>query len=290
MIGASSAVLGGCGFGLTVPEMQEPNEPKVAEPLDEIAVAGEVQCEIHKGVQDALDKFPNAGRKLDWIKTWVAKVTMKLTVDEKSSLNPNASFTQPLRNAVSYFKTGGNVTTPQLFTAAVGLQASADATRVETIGYTLNFSDWFGPDVKHTRENPCQPQSSVLIESELKIDEFILNKVIISQDDGILQGVRNDPVGSKAAKPKADKKSSSPFTAFSDEITFVVVYGGSLTPTWKLVNVTGIANSPFFNATRTRTNDITIAMGPPNSDEVTAVHNAQLIGQAVATAIQSQQH
>lgn len=290
MIGASSAGLGGCSLGLTVPEMQEPYEQKIQESLDEIAIAGEVQCEIHKGVQDALDSFPNAGAKLDWIKSWVAKITMKLTVDEKSALNPSVNFTQPLRNAISYFTTGGNVTTPQLFTAAVGLQASADATRVETIGYTLNFSDWFGPNVKHTRENPCKPKSSILIESDLKIGEFILNKVIISQDEGILQGVKNDPIRETSVAAKAKTKSSSPFTAFSDEVTFVVIYGGNATPTWKLVNVTGMANSPFFSATRTRTHDITIAMGPPNSDEVTAVHNAQLIGQAVATAIQSQQH
>ena len=117
-----------------------------------------------------------------------------------------------------------------------------------------------------------------------------MNKVIISQDEGILQGVKNDPVDATKAMTKPDKKSSSPFTAFSDEISFVVVYGGNATPTWKLVNVTGIANSPFISATRTRTHDVTIAMGRPGTPEIEAVHNAQLIGQAVATAIQDQQH
>ena len=188
---------------------------------------------------------------------------MKLTVDEKSALNPSANFTEPLPNVVSHFSTGGNVTTTQLFTTAVGLQASADATRVETIGFTLNFSDWFGPDVKHTPENRCTPKSSNLIESDLKIAEFILNKVIVAQDEGILQGVRNDPVRATKAMTTPDKKPSSPFTALGDEITFVVVYGGNATPTWKLINITEVANSLFITATRTRTNDITIAMGPP---------------------------
>ena len=67
-IAVSSAALGGCSLGLTVPEMQEPYEPKVQESLNEIDIAGEIQCEIHKGVQDALNAFPNAGKKLDWLK------------------------------------------------------------------------------------------------------------------------------------------------------------------------------------------------------------------------------
>jgi hypothetical protein len=86
------------------------------------------------------------------------------------------------------------------------------------------------------------------------------------------------------------------------------VYGGNITPTWKFVRVSGSTNSPFYAATRTRTQDVAITLGPftPAGEEVSpgvvapspgvisaeaqAVHNANLIGQAVAAAIQSQAH
>jgi len=56
-------ILGACSLGLTVPEMQEPNELRAQEKFDEIDLAAQVQCEIHKGVQDALLAFTNRGPK-----------------------------------------------------------------------------------------------------------------------------------------------------------------------------------------------------------------------------------
>lgn len=91
-----------------------------------------------------------------------------------------------------------------------------------------------------------------------------------------------------------------PFTTFSDTITFVVVLGGSATPIWKFVNITGSSTTPFFNAVRTRTNTVTITIAQPSatpppkgkvpqlSADGEAINNAQLIGQAVANALRNQ--
>jgi hypothetical protein len=46
-------------------------------------------------------------------------------------------------------------------------------------------------------------------------------------------------------------------------VTFIVIYGGGVTPSWKLVNFTGNTTTPFLNAQRTNTNDVIITLGPP---------------------------
>jgi hypothetical protein len=84
----------------------------------------------------------------------------------------------------------------------------------------------------------------------------------------------------------------------SHEVTFVIVYGGNITPTWKLVRVSANAGSgSFFGATRTKTQDLIITMGPPQGGAAggglsLAASNtilASQIGQAVASAIRSTQ-
>jgi len=276
LFAVASGTLGGCG--LTVPEMQEFYQATAEEKFDENVLVSQIKCEIHKGVQDTLDAFqfsgtgPYTGNSIDWLKNWAAKVTLKITVDEKSALAPGVTLNKPLHNAVSHFNSGGNVTTPQSFSTSIGLQVSADATRIETIGFTYVFANLLKEPLPEG--NKCDHVSKILIMSDLKIGDFIINKATIANVPGTILG----------------EKSSGPFTAFSDQITFVVIYGGNVTPIWKLVNITGSSNSPFFNATRSRTHDVTITLGPLSSPTVDAIHQANLIGQAVATAIQSQQH
>lgn len=274
--------------------MQEPNEIKVQESFDETQLASQIKCEIREGVRTALKKIPangpTAGRSIDWLNQWQAKVSMKLTVDEKAAANPGITFSKPLRNAVSYFSTNGNVTTSQLFSTSIGLQASSDATRVETIGYTYKFAN-----LLTEARTDCYHASSVFILSDLKIGDFILNKAAIANDPSVLYAEDENSKAEKAGPVKHPVKKDqslgdSPYTTFTYEISFVIVYGGNVTPTWKFVDVTANNNSPFFNATRTRTQDVLITLGKVGSDDAANVHQAQLIGQAVATAIQSQQH
>jgi hypothetical protein len=91
---------------------------------------------------------------------------------------------------------------------------------------------------------------------------------------------------------------TSPYSTFSDDITFVVSYGGGITPTWKFTRVT-VTPDTLFSATRTNTDDLTISLGPVTnsatkkqpaqlSEATRDVHFATLIGNAVAIAIQSQ--
>jgi hypothetical protein len=73
----------------------------------------------------------------------------------------------------------------------------------------------------------------------------------------------------------ADKSSSgsSRPDGVGYEIKFVIISSGNVTPTWKLVKISGnTAASPLLNLSRTRTHDLIITIGP-NS---TATDNHQL--------------
>ena len=105
----------------------------------------------------------------------------------------------------------------------------------------------------------------------IKINEFIVSK------------------SGMAASPDTVPNNGviSPFTAFNDEVTFIVTFGGDATPQWTLVRVTANSTSPFLNAVRKRTQDVTVTMGPRGSNEVAAIYQASLTGQAVAAALQT---
>jgi hypothetical protein len=274
------------GCGIAVPEMQEFYEPKAQERVRENDVVNEVKCELNQGVQRALAAFsgngPYAGKSVDWLNDWGAKVTLRISVDEKSALNPGVTFFRIFRNAVKTFPVGGNVTAGQNFSLGLGGSLSADATRTEIVDFTYGFKQL----QQELGYNPCELRTGLFIESDLKIGDFIMNKAFIAAV----------PASVGPYQAAASKKSIGPFGTFSDEILFVVAYGGNVTPTWKFVDISGSTGSPFFNTSRSSTNDVTISLGPGKvengffvlNSQTQAIHSALLIGQATATSIQSQ--
>jgi hypothetical protein len=266
--------LGGCG--LSVPQMadiyQNPRDEKQFENI----IVQNVKCELHRGVQNTFDYF-GADPGIAWLRGWGATVNLKLTVDEKSTLTPGLSLNRVFANAVTFFPAGGDVTTAQGSGVGLGVQASADATRTETIAVTYAFQDLLA---EGRIDGPCDHEDGVLIQSDLKIAEFIFNKAFIATVPG--------------------STGNTPYSVFNEEITFVVSYGASATPTWQFLKVTIDTSSPLFNATRTKTHDLTITLGPASpatqarpaqiARQAQDVHLAALIGQSVATAIQTQTH
>ncbi|MBI3703229.1 MAG: hypothetical protein HY244_05080 [Rhizobiales bacterium] len=250
-------VLMGCG--LSVPEIEEWYQPREQQKITENRIINHIKCELHKGMDAALDKYLIPGKKsgysAEWFKSWLATVTLKLSVDEKSSINPGVTWVRNWSNNRS-------------FTLGAGVNASADATRVETISFTYPLK---GLRMAGRILNDCEGSGEVLIEGDLKIGQFLDKKIFLTTVPGTIPG---------------------PYSAFSYQVTFVVVYGGAATPTWKLVDITANPNSPFFNTSRTRTHDIIITFSAPTDEaakEATAMHNAALIGQAVAAAIRAGQ-
>ncbi|MGO8585137.1 hypothetical protein ACC846_28875 [Rhizobium ruizarguesonis] len=260
--------LGSCGT--VIPDMQDVGQSKGDGVLSEIELVQLISCELHVGVSKAIQQFgskssPKFANPVDWLSTWQAKVNLKVTVDDKSSFAPGVTYTEPMKNAISHY----NVTYGQNFSISAGLQASSQATHTETVGYTVPFSSF--TDATLPRNDDCQNQiENKVVLSDLKIDDFILAKAQMAAQADVV-----------AYRP------GSPFSVFNDQLTFIVTYSGNITPVWKLMRVTASSNSPLYYATRTRTHDLTITLGAPADPEAVAVHNAELIGQAVASALRN---
>lgn len=243
------------GCGLHVPDVQEFYEPRDKQRITENIIINHIKCEIHKGADDALERWKDAGRQsglpIDWFKTWNATVTLKLAVDEKGSLAPGVSWTRTFPSSNS-------------FTLGAGINLSSQATRTETISFTYSLQSLVGAK---RIERPCSGQNASLLTGDLKIGEFIDKKIFLTTVPGTV---------------------GSAYSAFNYEVSFVIVTNGTVTPTWKLVDVTANPGGPFASATRTRTHTVSITFAAPSDEaaaEAARLHNASLIGQAVADAL-----
>jgi hypothetical protein len=145
-------------------------------------------------------------------------VTLSLTVEDQSGLAPGISAVAPLHNVIFPFSSGGNVISSQSFSLSIGGTASVNALRTETIQFTMKNSEAI-------RQKDCDA-NGVLIDGDLKIREFIFDKAVIA-----------------AAGNGAWDTKRPPYNSWTEEITFVSAYGGSITPTWKLARVTANTSS-----------------------------------------------
>jgi hypothetical protein len=307
--------IGACG--LDVPEMQEIYQNQSQEKELENTLVANIKCELTLGVHDTIAYFDGGGlhNNIEWLTGWGATVNLKISVDEKSALTPGVTLMDPLQNVITKFPTG-NVTSPQSISVGLGVSGSADATRAETIAFTYAFSDLLAEYKRHPIASCSENERGVMIMSDLKIGQFIFNKAFIASIPGSVEP--NAPIGAApspsptpgggqkpsilpASNPPGGKPTKVfPYSTFSDQITFIAAYGGNATPTWKFAKVTADPTSPLFMSSRQKTNDLTITLGKatPATDKAPAAlvsqdaqeaHLAALIGQAVATAIQSQQ-
>ena len=259
--------------------------------IDEQTLINHVKCELIDAIKTTLEidaanrqrlisenKPDLAGYSIDWLRDWGATVTLKLTVDEKSTLAPGITFTKPLENIVYAFSSGGSVTAKQSRSVGLGASLSSDATRIETISFYYLFSDYLSPD----KRLDCSDSGDSLLKGNLRIVDFLNEKITVG----------------RAPNTVDNKPGKSPFSTFTYQVTFVVTKSGNVTPSWSLARVSANTSGNFLSGQRVNTDDLTITMGPPATDskgevgpnqDVRDAHLAALIGQSVATALQSQQ-
>jgi hypothetical protein len=280
--------LGGCG--LFVPEKNPLSDDNAVPPqpspqgMFEHNIVAHVRCEIRNGIWKAL-QLPNVG----WLASYGATVTLKMSEEDQSALNPGISLMRPFENVIKTFPVGGSVVSPQSFSLGLGLSGTAHATRVETIQFTYSNKDLLveaAEDVKAGITSCEGHQKGVMIESDLKIGQFIYDKAVIA---------------GAAAEATTESPTTPPYSTFQDELTFVASYGGSVTPTWKFARITVDPNSPLLNALRANTNYLLITLGPVATpakgkfqaqltSDTQTVHNAALFGSSTASSIQSLTH
>ncbi|MGO6849605.1 hypothetical protein ACCS68_04275 [Rhizobium beringeri] len=269
------AQLSSCGA--IVPDMAPVGQTVLQETFREIDLVNHIKCEIHLGTREALKVWKKGGEAggngVEWLRDWQAKISLKLTVEDTGGFNPAIAVVDPMHNVITAFSRGGNVTSAQSFTMGLGMNSSTQATRAETVAFTFNLSDLLENDPLPEEATNCEGHGKVPVLGSLKINDFIVSKA------GMAASPDTVPNDGKI----------SPFTVFSDQVTFIVTLSGNVNPQWKLVNFSGqTGNNQLLTAMRKRTQDVTITMGPKNSQEVVAVYTANLTGQAVAAALQSQ--
>jgi hypothetical protein len=159
----ASLALGGCGFGLRVPEIQEAWDS----PDDGEALVREISKSVYLSVEKAVvcvmndgKTFVNEASKEAFRKNWAAQMTLQLTIQESTTLSPGLSLNTPMHNGVvnfagEYFgsstasfggpwapfvsgypstSTFGPLPVAQSYSLGFGGKANAQATRTETSG------------------------------------------------------------------------------------------------------------------------------------------------------------
>ncbi|MGA7325604.1 MAG: hypothetical protein WBX25_14210, partial [Rhodomicrobium sp.] len=214
-------------------------------------------------------------------------VSQTITVQDQSGIAPGITLINPLQNALFHFPSGGNVTSAQSFSLSVGVTASANAIRTETIQYTL-----VNKDLMKFPAGSCKTTlNGFSIEGDLRIKEFIHDKVSVAALGDTTLGLR--------------RPGASAFNNFTEEITFVAAYGGTLTPTWKLARISANTSSNLLVGERIITNDLVITLGkfktgykpdtdlnaPPELDPYAmAQHISRVQATAIAVSITGQSH
>jgi hypothetical protein len=278
----ASAGLSACST--VTPDFRGPSENVHEETLSEQHLINHIQCQLAMAVREAkqLDaanpQVPESLRA-KWLDEWGATVTLALSINNKDTFAPGLSFTHPLADAVTVFKSG-NVTTPQNRSVGLGFTWSADATRTETIGFFYSFRDILNSPIDATK---CKPSEGPYLSSDLKIREFLDRGIDISLQPGVL----------------TRKPGEAPYQTFSYEVKFIVTTTGDLNPAFSLVHLSANQSGTLYEASRIHTDDLTITMGKVETDPATGKtspspeldqqHLANLIGQAVTNALSHRQ-
>lgn len=240
-----------CGCGTTVPHIGEAWESVAVTSDMEFRIKANIYCELLSALDYARATYrigsPNGAYAIP--DDYGVQVQISLTIDESSSLNAGATYNETLRNATAH---GINV--PQLFTLSAGGTLSSTATRVDT-SYTYynvgQLENRHGFKTFCETDPPSLNGSSPLLMSDLGIKDFL---------SAALEGAA---VLHSSTPAKGGAGKTAKLDVYSYEVKFIIVSNGSVTPTWKLVNITsGFGNLPWVSTGRTRTHDLILTFGP----------------------------
>lgn len=272
------------GCALTTPNLRLPmNGGDAEEGLSQERLIGYIKCSIGQALHDVVsqnvadrDKYGGLAPKdpAPWLSDWGAQISLKVGIDENSNISPSLTLKTPMEDAIRRFS-NGDVKTGRSFGLPISASVTSKASRFETIQFYFYFPD-LARDYGN-REKRCQPQGDFFINGDLKIDDFLVNKVRIAQVPGLV-------------RPRPDSPDdNSPLDAFTYQVTFVVATSGGINPTWSLARIAinpGSAN--LLGASRTRTDDLVITIGPTDHskkgvplDRAAQAHFAALFGQAI---------
>lgn len=225
------------GCGTYTPDIELSNEPHATAILIN-KILDHVKCELRAAVIQVVDYDKQQAklnhkkkRDLVWLDNMTAKISIKLIVDEKGTLNPGVTFKQPLPASQSY-------------STALGALLSSDATRTENVDYTYVIAtDFLHPKVHYVnRPKVCVEEGGILLHGNLKIDDWLFGVTLPYYLPNNVDNIAPD--------------------VLTHEVAFVVVASGSVTPSWSLVRVSANTAGSLAAAARTSTGDVIVSLAP----------------------------
>jgi len=227
--------------GTFVPNLQElPGDDRDGMLLVH-AVVDSIHCEVRNAVYSVIkndldaSQYNGGVRHAKYLYDWAAQIGLTLQVEEKTTLNPTTAWSPP--SALT-----------SIFTLSGSGLLSTDATRIDKLNYYYTVKELYALGPCPTNFNPPHPLGSLLIQSDLKLNEWLSSQVL--------------EVGTGDLSVPINVNSALKQNALSHEVKFEVVSTGSVTPAWKLRRVTINQTGAFFAATRDRTHDLLITFGP----------------------------
>jgi hypothetical protein len=260
----SVLLLSACGT--YVPDTQDFPGNQGDQQLLVAAVIQSIHCEVSNAISDIYDKvkkYPAMTPVAKALDNWGMQLTLSLKTEEKGVLNPTVVWTPP------------NPATA-LFSLAGGATLSADAIRTDKIYFYYRVKDLKN---RHCRAGvqPTGPVSSPLIQTNLKFGDYLFDTLI--------------PVGSGDLDLPTSPNGPLKQNVLYYEVSFEITTTGTLNPAWTFTRVLVNPAGTLASASRDRTHDLQITMGPGDSSGLTGTAaTAQLsgdVGQSVANSLRT---
>lgn len=248
---AAGILLSSCGT--YVPNIQEFPGDTVDGQLFVQKIVQNINCEITEAVRYVIEQDKKLPRRTAaWFDDWGIQTTLTLTMDEKGSINPVVNWLPPSpANAIFNLAGAGTL--------------SSAANRIDK----LNSYN----SVKQYLKNQCvnRPDGAWMLSSDLKLKEWIVYVIMAANT-----GETSIPSGTGGPLKS---------NVISHQIKFVVSTSGSLTPGWKLSRVSINQSGAFLAASRDRTHDLTITLGPMDTVPVDFVRRLDGRTETVARVV-----
>lgn len=256
--------------GTFVPGLQELSTDASAEQKLVQAIVTSIHCDLSNAVIDFIDSDRDAAvynkglRQAAWIDRWGAQVTITLTIEDQTTLNPTATGLPPSP-------------ADAVFTIAGGLRGSATATRTNKLNFFYTVKDLYKRGGCQTGIQPTTGAPSPLIQNNLRTKDWLFDQIAPS---GTKEGVY--PVSSSNVFQQ---------NVLSHDVKFQIITSGSLNPTWKLTRVFVNDSGTLVSTSRDRTSDLLVTFGPldPSQNnkslipQAENIHFAQQFGLATST-------
>lgn len=287
------------GCGTTIPAISEawdadiPPHPKLLEryPISataqiEFEIKKHIFCELRHAVRDAQSiPFQMGAKDTPYLPNdWGVLVSLSLTVDESSALNPGATINALLPNATKRFFPGNSVTVGQSFNLGLNANLSSKATNVDKfdsfykvgrLGKKISNISICNND--YPRNDPfvnagfVSAKSSPLIVNQLGIRDWLIGALFSTR------GIWSDPIKGSSISGKG-----IPDT-MTKQFKFIIDTSAGVTPSLRLIGLTSNTAGQLLNLDRIRTHDLIITVGPPTV-QTTQTHFVQQTGNAVANS------